>query len=127
MRHRIAGRRLSKSSAQRRALLRGLTTALFEHDKIRTTLPRAKELRSTAEKMITIAKRGLAPDGNRVHAQRQVLRFVYKRSGDLLVVQRLFEEIAPRYVERDGGYTRIIRIGHRSGDGTQMAMIELLD
>ncbi len=127
MRHRIARRRLGRSSAQRRALLRGLVTALFEHEKIRTTLPKAKELRSVAEKMITIAKRGLGADGNRVHAQRQVLKFVYKHSGDVRVVQRLFEEIAPRYKERDGGYTRIIRTGHRSGDGAQMAVVELVD
>jgi large subunit ribosomal protein L17 len=102
-------------------------TSLFEHDKIQTTLPRAKELRSVAEKMITIAKSGLAPGGNRVHAQRQVLRFVYKHHGNVRVVQRLFDEIAPRYQDRPGGYTRIIRIGHRTGDGAQMAVVELLD
>ena len=127
MRHRVAGRRLGRSSAQRRALLRGLVTALFEHDRIRTTAMRAKELRSVAEKIISVAKRGLAPDGNRVHAQREVLRYVYKHGTDVLVVQRLFEEIAPRYKDREGGYTRIVRTGHRTGDGTPMAIVELVD
>jgi large subunit ribosomal protein L17 len=80
-----------------------------------------------AEKMITIAKRGLAPGGNRVHAQRQVLRFVYKHGDDAGVVQRLFEEVAPRYKDRDGGYTRIVRTGYRTGDGAQIAVVELVD
>jgi large subunit ribosomal protein L17 len=121
MRHRIAHRRLGRPSDQRRALLRSLVGALFEHDRIRTTLPKAKEAQPIAEKLITLAKRG------DLHARRQVLRYLPKLRGDTLIVNRLFEEIAPRYQDRDGGYTRIIRAGYRAGDAAPMAVLELLD
>ena len=98
-------------------MLGGLAAALFEHERVRTTEAKAKALRPVAERLITFAKRG------DVHARRQVLRVVPDRD----VVHRLFAEIAPRMAERDGGYTRILKLGPRQGDGAPMAQIELVD
>ena len=98
-------------------MLGGLASALFEHERVRTTEAKAKALRPVAERLITFAKRG------DVHARRQVLRVVTDRD----VVHRLFTEIAPRMAERDGGYLRILKLGPRQGDGAPMAMIELVD
>ncbi len=117
MRHRVKGKRLGRAADQRKALLRSLVTALFEHDKIETTLAKAKEARKVADKLITTARRG------DLHARRQVLRFVPEPD----VVERLFSEIAPRYSDRTGGYTRVIHKGPRRGDATPMAVLELSD
>jgi large subunit ribosomal protein L17 len=98
-------------------MLGGLAAALFEHEKVRTTEAKAKALRPVAERLITFAKQG------DVHARRRVLRVVPNRD----VVHRLFAEIAPRFAERNGGYTRILKLGPRKGDGAPMAQIELVD
>jgi len=116
MRHRLANKKLSRNSAQRKALLRSLVTSFLEKERIKTTLAKAKALRPLAEKMITLAKK------NSLHARRKVLRFVYKKN----VVKKLFEDIGPRFTERPGGYTRIIKTGLRAGDGAQLAIIELV-
>jgi large subunit ribosomal protein L17 len=111
------GPRLGAGPAHQRLLLGGLASALFEHEKVRTTEAKAKALRPVAERLITFAKRG------DVSARREVLKLVPDRD----VVHRLFSEIAPRMAERDGGYTRILKIGPRKGDGAAMAVIELVD
>jgi large subunit ribosomal protein L17 len=98
-------------------MLGGLAAALFEHERVRTTEAKAKALRPVAERLITFAKRG------DVHARRQVLKLVPDRD----VVHRLFSEIGPRMAERDGGYTRILKLGPRKGDGAPMAVLELVD
>jgi len=116
MRHRLANKKLSRNSAQRKALLRSLVTSFLEKERIKTTLAKAKALRPLAEKMITSAKK------NSLQARRKVLRFVYKKN----VVKKLFEDIGPRFTERPGGYTRIIKTGQRAGDGAQLAIIELV-
>ncbi len=116
MRHLVQGRKLQRNSAQRRALLRSLVTSFLEKGRIRTTLAKAKETRPLAEKMITLAKR------NTLHARRQALRFVYKKE----VVKKLFDDLGPRFSERPGGYTRIVKIGARSGDGAEMALLEMV-
>jgi len=116
MRHRLANKKLGRNSAQRKALLRSLVTSFLEKERINTTLAKAKALRPLAEKMITLAKK------NSLHARRKVLRFVYKKN----VVKKLFEDIGPRFTERPGGYTRIIKTGQRAGDGAQLAIIELV-
>lgn len=109
-------RKLGKPTDQRIAMLRGQTTALLEHGKIETTVTRAKELRSTAEKMITLGKT------NTLHSRRIALSYITKED----IVKKLFDEIAPKYAERTGGYTRIVRIGPRRGDAAEMALIELV-
>ena len=109
-------RKLGLSTDQRRAMLRSLVTSFLKHGKIETTETRAKEARSIAEKMITLAKRG------DLHARRQVLAYVM----DETVVNNLFTDIAPKYAERNGGYTRIIKKGPRRGDAAEMAFIELV-
>lgn len=116
MRHRLANKKLSRNSAQRKALLRSLVTSFLEKERINTTLAKAKAVKPVAEKMITLAKK------NSLHARRKVLRFVYKKD----VVKKLFEDIGPRFTERPGGYTRIIKTGLRVGDGSQQAIIELV-
>jgi len=116
MRHRLANKKLSRNSAQRKALLRSLVTSFLEKERINTTLAKAKAVKPLAEKMITLAKK------NSLHARRKVLRFVYKKD----VVKKLFEDIGPRFTERPGGYTRIIKTGLRVGDGSQQAIIELV-
>ena len=109
-------RKLGRTSDHRKAMLRGMVTLLLEKGKIVTTVARAKEVRSAAEKMITLAKRG------DLHARRQVLAYVM----DETVVNNLFTDIAPKYAERNGGYTRIIKKGPRRGDAAEMAFIELV-
>jgi large subunit ribosomal protein L17 len=111
------GPRLGAGPSHQKLMLGGLAAALFEHEKVRTTEAKAKALRPFAERMITFAKRG------DVHARRQVLKAVPDRD----VVHRLFDEIAPRMAERNGGYTRILKLGPRKGDGAPMAQIELVD
>ena len=116
MRHRIAKRKLNRPTAHRKALLRNLVKDLLTHESIRTTEAKAKEARGLAERMITLGK-----DGS-LHARRQALRFL----NDKAVVGKVFDEIAPRYVGRRGGYTRIIKIGPRAGDAASLAQLELL-
>lgn len=116
MRHRKKGRSLSRSPSHRRALLRNMATSLFEHERITTTTARAKELRPYAERLITLAKRG------DLHARRLAAR----RIADRGVLGKLFDDIAPRYAERPGGYTRILKLGNRKGDAAEMALIELV-
>lgn len=116
MRHLVKGKKLRRNSAHRRALLRNLVTSFLEKERIRTTLAKAKATRPLAEKMITLAKK------NTLHTRRQAFRFIYKKP----VVKKLFDEIGPRFSERPGGYTRIIKIGPRAGDGAEMAILELI-
>jgi large subunit ribosomal protein L17 len=117
MRHLKQGRKLGRTSAHRKALLRNLATALLEHERIITTEPKAKELRRVADKLVTLGKRG------NLHARRRAFQVVQRTS----VVQKLFNEIAPRFAGRQGGYTRILRLGYRPGDAAAMAVIELVD
>jgi large subunit ribosomal protein L17 len=118
MRHRVDRRKLGRTTSHRIALLRNLTAALIERERIRTTLMKAKELRRFAERIITIAKR----EGDRIHARRLVLRDIH----DPKLTKKLFETIAPRFSGRPGGYTRILRLGPRVGDGAEMAVLELI-
>ena len=118
MRHRVAYRKLGRITPHRNALLRNLATALFERERIQTTLMKAKELRPYAERLITLAKR----DDDRLHARRQVARDIH----DPEVLKKLFDTIGARYATRPGGYTRILRLGTRRGDGAEMAVVELL-
>jgi len=117
MRHGCAGRQFGRDSGHRKALLRMLVTALLKNEKIETTAAKAKEIRPLAEKMITLAKRG------DLHARRQALSFIH----DEAVVTGLFTEIAPRFVSRNGGYTRIVPTRNRAGDAAPMAVIELIE
>ena len=121
MRHRAAGRKLGRTTAHRIALLRNLATALLREERIETTLPKAKELRPFAEKIITLATReGTAEQ--RVHARRLAARDIH----DPLVVKKLFDVIGSKFQTRNGGYTRIVKIGHRPGDNADTAFIELV-
>ncbi len=116
MKHRVAGRKLGRTSAHRLALLRNLATALFEKERIRTTLSKAKELRPFAERLVTLSKR------ETLHARRRVFRHIHDRS----VVAKLFDTLSARYAQRPGGYTRILKLGPRRGDAAEMALIELV-
>jgi large subunit ribosomal protein L17 len=116
MRHKVAGRKLSRATGHRMALYRNLVTDLLRYEKIVTTEAKAKEARSLAEKVITLGKQ------KDLHARRQALSFVYDKD----VVDKLFTELAPRYAERPGGYTRVVKLGPRLGDGAQMAQLELV-
>jgi len=118
MRHRVAHRKLGRTTPHRQALLRNLASALFEQERIRTTLMKAKELRPFAERLITLAKR----EDDRLHARRLVLRDIQ----DPVLVKKLFDSLGARYATRPGGYTRILRLGPRRGDGAEMAIVELL-
>jgi large subunit ribosomal protein L17 len=118
MRHRLAHRKLGRITPHRIALLRNLATALFERERIRTTLMKAKELRPYAERLITLAKR----DEDRLHARRLVSRDIQ----DATVVRKLFDTLGTRFSTRPGGYTRILRLGPRRGDGAEMAILELI-
>ncbi|MGN0653345.1 MAG: 50S ribosomal protein L17 [Oscillospiraceae bacterium] len=109
-------RKLGRTSDHRKAMLRAMVTYLLENGQIETTVTRAKEVRSMAEKMITIAKT------NDLHSKRQALAYITKED----VVKKLFDEIAPKYAERNGGYTRIVKIGPRRGDAAEMALIQLV-
>jgi len=116
MRHRVAGRRLSRSTSHRRALYRNLVTDLLRYNKVVTTEAKAKEVRPLAEKVITMGKQGT------LHARRQALSFVL----DKKVVDKVFEEVGPRYLDRPGGYTRMVKLGPRLGDGAPMVQLELV-
>ena len=117
MRHRRSGRKLGRDASHRKALYANLTSALIEHGRIKTTAAKAKEVRPVAEQMITLGRRGGVP------ARRQALK--YLRSQD--VVHKLFSEVGPRFVDRPGGYSRIVRIGPRQGDAAEMVYLELVD
>ena len=116
MRHQAKGRQLSRTATHRRALLNNLAASLFLHGRVVTTEAKAKELRPVAEKLITLARRG------DLHARRLAARRIREREA----LTRLFSEIGPRFAARPGGYTRILKLGHRSGDGADVARIELL-
>ena len=116
MRHRAKGRQLSRTAEHRKALLRNMATSLFTHEQIVTTEAKAKELRPYAERLITLARRGDQ------HARRQAEQKLRDRES----LGRLFTEIGPRFASRPGGYTRILKLGHRPGDGADLARIELL-
>jgi len=118
VRHRVAHRKLGRITPHRTALLRNLATALFERERIRTTLMKAKELRPYAERLITLARR----DDGRLHARRLVQRDI-RDSG---VIKKLFDTLGARFASRPGGYTRILRLGPRKGDGAEMAIVELI-
>ena len=124
MRHNVAHRKLGRVTEHRIALLRNQAIALLRHEHIETTMPKAKELRPFVERLITIAKRGGAAgtDGKALHARRLVLAEL----PDKAVVGKLFETIAPRFAERPGGYTRILRVGFRRGDAAEVAHVELV-
>jgi large subunit ribosomal protein L17 len=117
MRHKIAGRKLGRSSAHRKALFRNLVTDLLNYEKITSTEAKAKEIRGLAEKMITLGKKG------GLTSRRQALAFIL----DEKIAAKVFNELAPRYAERPGGYTRIIKLGPRLGDGAHMVRIELVE
>lgn len=116
MRHRKAGKKLGRNSSHRQAMFRNMVTSLFKHEQIETTDVKAKQLRPVAEKMITLAKRG------DLHARRQVLAYMK----DKTVTHRLFEELKDRYLDRQGGYVRIIKKSHRKGDAAPISVIQLL-
>jgi large subunit ribosomal protein L17 len=117
MRHRNIGRQLSRNSSHRRAMLRNMATSLLKHETIRTTLPKAKELRRVVEPLITMARTDNV-------AQR---RRAFDRLRDREVVGKLFDELGPRYRERPGGYLRILKMGNRAGDAAPMALVQLVD
>jgi large subunit ribosomal protein L17 len=117
MRHQKTRNKLSRDSAHRKALLMNLSKELIEHERIKTTEAKAKAVKPEVEKLITLAKRG------DLHARRQALSTLAQ---DKFAVHKLFEEVAPRYAEREGGYTRILKIGQRPGDATEMVFIELV-
>ncbi|QKT04137.1 50S ribosomal protein L17 [Ectothiorhodospiraceae bacterium 2226] len=117
MRHRNAGRQLSRNSSHRKAMFKNMTASLFHHEVIRTTLPKAKELRRVAEPLITLAK-----DDSVSHR-----RLAFDRLRDRAVVTKLFNELGPRYQARPGGYLRILKCGFRPGDNAPMALVELVD
>ncbi|MFV1858642.1 MAG: 50S ribosomal protein L17 [Anaerolineales bacterium] len=121
MRHQISGKRLGRSSGHRRALRRNLISDLFRYERIRTTKAKAASVRGASEKLITLAKH--ADEEDQVHARRMAA----KRLRDPEVVMKLFDDIAPRYVERPGGYTRILKLGPRKGDGAEMVLLELVE
>ncbi len=125
MRHRVAHRKLGRVTEHRIALLRNQAQALLRHERIETTVPKAKELRPFVERLITIAKRGVAasePNGRTLHARRLLARDL----SDNEVVGKLFEVLAPRYAARAGGYTRLLKIGFRRGDAAEVAQVELV-
>jgi large subunit ribosomal protein L17 len=117
MRHRNQGRKLNRTATHRSALLASLATALIKHEQIATTLPKAKELRRVADRLITLAKKG------DLHARR----LAFSRIRDEAMVAKLFETLGPRYAARPGGYTRVLKAGFRYGDSAPMAVIELVD
>ncbi len=117
MRHRKSGRRLGRDSSHRKALFRNMVTSLMQHERIQTTDAKAKELRGIADRMITLGKRG------DLHARRQAAGFLR----DQAVTSKVFGELADRYRERPGGYTRVIKVGHRVGDAAPVSIVELVD
>jgi large subunit ribosomal protein L17 len=125
MRHNVAHRKLGRVTEHRLAMIRNQAIALLRHERIETTIPKAKELRPFVERLITIAKRGVASgdaNGRALHARRLVLAEIPDKD----IVSKLFDEVAPRFAERPGGYTRILRIGFRRGDAAEVAQVELV-
>ena len=125
MRHKVAGKRLSRHMGARTALRKVMVKQLFEFERIKTTRAKAQAVRGQAERLITLAKRALA-DGDEariVHARRLAMA----RLADKEIVQKLFDEIAPRYSERPGGYTRLLKLGPRNGDASEMVVLELVE
>jgi large subunit ribosomal protein L17 len=125
MRHQVAGKRLGRNYDQRNSLRRSLINDLFQHEHINTTEAKADAIRAEAEKLITIAKRGLAHENpmRAIHARRLVLAHLNNRD----IVQKVFDVLAPRYADRPGGYIRILKLGPRKGDAAKMVQIELVD
>jgi large subunit ribosomal protein L17 len=119
MRHRNQGRKLGRTTAHREAMFGNMAAALIKHEQIRTTLPKAKELRPIVEKLVTLSRRGASD----LHARRQALAQVK----DATQVRKLFDVLGPRYAERPGGYTRVLKAGFRYGDNAEMALIEFVD
>lgn len=117
MRHRKKGRQLSRTASHKQAMLRNMATSLFRHERIRTTEAKAKELRPFAEKLVTLSRT------DDVHSRRQVRRHIQDRE----VLAKLFDDIGPRFVGREGGYTRVLKLGARKGDGAELALIELTE
>lgn len=117
MRHRVKGRKLSRTASHKKATMRNMAASLFRHGRIETTTAKAKELRPYAERLITLAKRG------DLHARRLAATKIQDRQ----VLGSLFDDIGPRYAERPGGYTRILKLGNRKGDAAEMSLIELVD
>jgi large subunit ribosomal protein L17 len=124
MRHKVAHRKLGRTTEHRIALLRNQATALLQHERIQTTVPKAKELRPFVERLITIAKRGVG-SGDSIKALN-ARRLVLQNIQDRLVVGKLFDELAPRFASRPGGYTRLLRVGYRRGDSAPVAQVELV-
>lgn len=116
MRHGKRGRKLGRTASHKKAMLNNMATSLFANGKVRTTLPKAKELRGVAERLVSFARRG------DLHARRQVLRRIQNK----VVLTKLFEEIGPSFADRDGGYTRILKLGPRRGDSSELCLIELV-
>lgn len=119
MRHRNQGRKLGRTTAHREAMFANMAAALIKHEQIKTTLPKAKELRPIVEKLVTLSRRGAAD----LHARRQALSQIK----DATQVKKLFDVLGPRYAERPGGYTRVLKAGYRYGDNAEMAFIEFVD
>jgi len=117
MKHKVAGRKLGRNASHRKAMLRNMVTSLLEHERIVTTVPKAKEARRVTEKMITLGKRG------GLHARRQAMTYIRSQA----IVAKLFDDLSGQYADRQGGYTRIIRTGNRNGDAAPMAIVELID
>ena len=120
MRHRLSGRKLNRTSSHRKAMFINMAAALVKHEQIKTTLPKAKELRPIVDRLITLGKRG----ETNLHARRQAIT---KLGGDAKLADKLFTTLAERYSDRPGGYTRVVRAGFRYGDNAPMAVIELVD
>ena len=116
MRHRREGRKLGRNASHRKALFRNMVTDFLDKEHLVTTVPKAKELRPVAEKMITLGKK------ETLHARRRALAFIRRRA----VVRKLFDDLAPRFADRNGGYTRIVRLGFRRGDSAELALLELV-
>jgi large subunit ribosomal protein L17 len=119
MRHRNQGRKLNRTASHRKAMFTNMAAALIKHEQIRTTLPKAKELRPVVEKLVTLSRRG----AKNLHARRQAIAQI----GDEVQVTKLFDVIGPRYAKRPGGYTRVLKAGFRHGDNAEMAFIEFVD
>ncbi len=117
MRHRKKGRQLSRTASHKKAMLRNMATSLFRHERIRTTEAKAKELRPFAEKLVTLSRT------DDVHSRRQVRRHIQDRE----ILAKLFDDIGPRFEGREGGYTRVLKLGARKGDGAELALIELTE
>jgi large subunit ribosomal protein L17 len=119
MRHRNQGRKLNRTASHRKAMFTNMAAALIKHEQIKTTLPKAKELRPVVEKLVTLSRRG----AKNLHARRQAITQI----GDEAQVTKLFDVIGPRYAKRPGGYTRVLKAGFRHGDNAEMAFIEFVD